>query len=110
MAILNELTRREIDILKLLVQGLENKEIADRLGAAEQTIKNGVSVIYTKLGVDNGKKVRRFALSCGLVRPEDVLRSPEEPQASRQEPRYHSSTFSVPAGKARSSIPARLVL
>ncbi len=76
LAILNELTRREIDILKLLVQGLENKEIADRLGAAEQTIKNGVSVIYTKLGVDNRKEARRFALSCGLVRPEDVLRSP----------------------------------
>jgi DNA-binding NarL/FixJ family response regulator len=75
LALLNELSKREIEILKLLVQGLENKEIADRLGVAEQTIKNGVSVIYAKLDVDNRKEARRLALRAGLVRPEDVLRS-----------------------------------
>ena len=72
--LLNELSRREIDILRLLVQGLENKEIAERLHAAEQTIKNAVSVIYQKLGVESRKEARRLALKSGLVRSEDILR------------------------------------
>jgi DNA-binding NarL/FixJ family response regulator len=76
LAVLNELTKREIAILRLLVQGEENKEIAVKLNAAEQTIKNAVSVIYTKLGVDNRKEARRFALKSGLVNPTDILRQP----------------------------------
>ncbi len=71
--LLNELSRREIEILRLLVQGCENKEIGDRLHAAEQTIKNSVSVIYQKLGVESRKEARRLALRSGLVRPEDAL-------------------------------------
>ncbi len=73
--ILNELSRREIDILRLLVQGCENKEIGDRLHAAEQTIKNSVSVIYQKLGVESRKEARRVALKSGLVKPEEILGS-----------------------------------
>ncbi|HET6485348.1 MAG TPA: response regulator transcription factor [Spirochaetia bacterium] len=71
--LLNELSRRETEILRLLVQGLENKEIAERLHAAEQTIKNAVSVIYQKLGVESRKEARRLALRSGLVRADDAL-------------------------------------
>lgn len=71
--ILNELTRREVEILRLLVQGCENKEIGERLHAAEQTIKNAVSVIYQKLGVESRKEARRLALKSGLVKPEEIL-------------------------------------
>ena len=76
MAILKELSRKEIEILRLLVRGLENKEIAEKLFAAEQTIKNSVSVIYTKLGVENRREARHFALESGLVQPGDFLREP----------------------------------
>jgi DNA-binding NarL/FixJ family response regulator len=71
--LLNALSRREIDILRLLVQGCENKEIGERLHSAEQTIKNAVSVIYQKLGVESRKEARRLALKSGLVKPEDIL-------------------------------------
>ncbi|WP_455383671.1 response regulator transcription factor [Salinispira pacifica] len=45
------LTRREKEILFLIAKGCDNKEIADRLCLAEQTTRNHVSVIYSKLGV-----------------------------------------------------------
>jgi len=45
------LTRREKEILFLIARGCDNKEIADKLCLAEQTTRNHVSVIYTKLGV-----------------------------------------------------------
>jgi len=74
LAILKELSKREIEILRLLVRGLENKEIAEKLFAAEQTIKNAVSAIYTKLGVENRRGARKFALDSGLVQPDEMLR------------------------------------
>ncbi len=76
LAILKELSKREIEILRLLVRGLENKEIAEKLFAAEQTIKNSVSIIYTKLGVENRREARRFAVDSGLVQPGEILREP----------------------------------
>lgn len=45
----DELTRREKDILSLLVDGKNNREVADELYIAEQTVKNHLSVIYSKL-------------------------------------------------------------
>ncbi|MEI6566740.1 MAG: response regulator transcription factor [Verrucomicrobiota bacterium] len=69
LEVLHELTQREIDILRLLAQGEENKEIGLKLNAAEQTIKNSVSAIYTKLGVSSRREARRFALEIGLVSP-----------------------------------------
>ncbi|MGA2974955.1 MAG: response regulator transcription factor [Spirochaetia bacterium] len=76
LLILKELSKREIEILRLIVLGYENKEIAEKLFAADQTIKNSVSALYTKLGVENRKEARRFALKSGLVQPGDFLRNP----------------------------------
>jgi len=73
-AILASLSSREIETLRLLVLGLENKQIADRLHVAEQTVKNNVSVIYTKLGVGSRKDARSFALRSRLIRPDTVLK------------------------------------
>ncbi len=47
------LSAREKEILRLIAQGLANKEIGDRLNLSEQTVKNYVSVIYAKIGVRN---------------------------------------------------------
>lgn len=46
-----ELTRREAQVLLLIVDSYDNHEIADALGIAEQTVKNYTSTIYAKLGV-----------------------------------------------------------
>jgi len=47
------LSRREIEILRLIGQGAGNVLIAKKLSIAEQTVKNHVSVIYSKLHVHN---------------------------------------------------------
>jgi DNA-binding NarL/FixJ family response regulator len=65
--ILDELSPRELEILKLIALGHENKEIAIDLGMAEQTVKNSVSRIYQKLAVDSRTEARKLALGLGLV-------------------------------------------
>lgn len=45
------LSRREREIIKLIARGLDNMEISDTLNIAQQTVKNRVSDIYTKLDV-----------------------------------------------------------
>ncbi len=45
------LTKREREVLVLLAEGWDNRRIAARLFIAEQTVKNHVSIIYSKLGV-----------------------------------------------------------
>ena len=57
----NELSRREKQVLKLLVSGLNNKEIADELFIAEQTVKNHVSLIYSKIGTHDRMKIIRMS-------------------------------------------------
>lgn len=66
------LTRRETDVLRRVLDGLKNTDIADVLEISEQTVKDHLSNIYTKIGVDN-----RF----GLARL--LLNSPE-PQSELQ--------------------------
>ena len=46
------LSRREVDVARAVAQGLRNREIAERLGIAEGTVKLHLHTIYTKLGVD----------------------------------------------------------
>ncbi len=46
-----DLTKREREVLFLLADGWDNRRIAEHLFLAEQTVKNHVSVIYSKLGV-----------------------------------------------------------
>ena len=45
------LTKREKEVLNYLTKAYDNREIAQRMFVAEQTLKNHVSVIYTKLGI-----------------------------------------------------------
>ncbi len=45
------LSKREAEVLSLILQDLDNREIAERLGIAEQTVKNYTSIVYEKLDV-----------------------------------------------------------
>ncbi len=54
------LTARERDILDLVTEGMTNREIGERLFLAEKTVKNYVSVLLTKLGVERRAQAAVF--------------------------------------------------
>jgi DNA-binding NarL/FixJ family response regulator len=61
------LTRRELEILRLMAGGYSNREIADALGTAEGTIKNHASSILSKLGVRDRTRAVLKALELGYI-------------------------------------------
>jgi NarL family two-component system response regulator LiaR len=63
-----DLTRRELDVLALLVKGLNNPEIADRLCLSRATVKVHVSNILAKFGVSNRAEAIAAAHQHGLAR------------------------------------------
>ena len=62
------LSTREVDVLKLLSQGFSNKEIALHLGISQQTVKNHVTSIFHKLGVEDRTQAVLYAVKRGWVR------------------------------------------
>ncbi len=61
------LTSRELDVLRLMVEGKSNAEIAEELVVEPSTIKTHVSNILSKLGVSNRVKAVRFAIEHHLL-------------------------------------------
>jgi DNA-binding NarL/FixJ family response regulator len=61
------LTRRELDVLASMADGLPNKAIASRLGISDQTVKFHVASIIGKLGAANRTQAVRIALRRGLL-------------------------------------------
>jgi len=61
------LTEREVEVLKLMVDGLNNAEIAERLGVSPSTVKYHISNIPQKFGVDNRVSAVSLALQRKLV-------------------------------------------
>jgi DNA-binding NarL/FixJ family response regulator len=61
------LTMRELDVLRLLAEGLPNKMIAARLGISDQTVKFHVASIGGKLGARNRTDAVRLAIRRGLI-------------------------------------------
>jgi len=62
-----QLTPRELDVLRLLVDGARNKEISARLHISHGTVRFHVGNIFQKLGVSSRTEAVRLALSEGLV-------------------------------------------
>ncbi|HEY4690892.1 MAG TPA: response regulator transcription factor [Anaerolineae bacterium] len=62
------LTQREIELLQLIVDGLSNKAIGERLGLSENTVKYHIKNILQKLGAQNRTEAAAHALRDGLIK------------------------------------------
>lgn len=64
----DDLSERELDVLRLVAQGLSNKEIADSLGLSEHTVKTHLANILEKLHLRSRAHAAAYAVQAGLVR------------------------------------------
>jgi len=67
-----DLSDRELDVLKLLAQGLTNAEIAERLFLTRGTVRNYVSAILSKLDVEDRTQAAILAIRHGLLTAQDL--------------------------------------
>jgi DNA-binding NarL/FixJ family response regulator len=63
------LTRREVEVIRCIVEGCSNRDIARQYGLSEETVKRHLSNVFDKLGVSTRLELALFALSNHLVTP-----------------------------------------
>ena len=63
----NELTRREIEVLRMIAAGSSNKEIASVLNISERTVKNHISNIFKKIDVSDRTQAAVFAIKNDII-------------------------------------------
>lgn len=63
----SDLTRRELEVLKMIASGVFNKEIASTLNISERTVKNHVSNIFKKIGVSDRTQAAVFAIKNDII-------------------------------------------
>jgi NarL family two-component system response regulator LiaR len=66
------LTERELDVLRLIAQGMSNREIAGKIFVAEWTVRSHVSNILGKLHLASRTQAALYALKSGLASLEDL--------------------------------------
>ena len=66
-AILNDLTKREVEILSHISQGHKDDEIGNVLGLSRSTVRNHVAAIYAKIGVHSRGSAIVWARERGLM-------------------------------------------
>ena len=67
-AAFRELTAREAEVLERIAQGLDNAQIAAHLGISEKTVRNNITRIFDKLGVENRSQAIVLARNGGFGR------------------------------------------
>lgn len=68
---LDELTEREVEVLRWMATGMRNDRIAETLSISEQTVKNHVRNIYAKLGAETRVEAVLYAIGKGWVQTEN---------------------------------------
>lgn len=68
-----QITERELDVLKLAAQGLSNRDIALHLGISVRTAQTHLSNVFNKMGVGSRTEAVMHALRLGLISLEDTL-------------------------------------
>ena len=61
------ITRREMEILGLIAQGMSNREIAEKLFVSENTVKTHSSRVFDKLGAKRRTQAVQFGKEFGLL-------------------------------------------
>jgi DNA-binding NarL/FixJ family response regulator len=82
-AVVESLTGRELEVLRLVVQGLPTQTMASRLGVSTHTVRTHVQQVLRKLGVHGRGKVARAAVEAGLVDIAALTMSSAQPQSVR---------------------------
>jgi len=79
---LDQLTERELEVLRLLGTGLSNREIAAHLGVGEATVRSHVSRSLTKLKLGSRTQAALYALREGLTSLHEAVCVPVEPMTA----------------------------
>lgn len=61
------LTTRQLEVLRLMTDGLSNTEIANELYVSKKTVEHHISAVYTKLGVRSRQQATRAAVDLGVI-------------------------------------------
>lgn len=67
----DSLTAREIEVVKMIGEGLKNKSIAERMSISEATVRHHLSSIYGKVGVEDRLNLVIFAYQKGIIKLND---------------------------------------
>jgi len=76
---LEELSQREVDVIKLMTRGYNNRQIADILFISEHTVKVHIRNIFRKIGVVDRTNAVLWALERGVVLKDKDIRKPDKP-------------------------------
>jgi DNA-binding NarL/FixJ family response regulator len=63
-----DLSERELDVIRLVAEGLSNREIASQLVISEKTVKTHITHILGKLSLDDRTQLAIYAIRAGLAR------------------------------------------
>ena len=91
---LSLLSKRELDVVHCLSEGLTNREIAERLGLSQHTIKNYLFRIFDKLGVSSRLELLYLTFSQPSARPGGT-RAPDQASTGRQETDHGSENLAA---------------
>jgi DNA-binding NarL/FixJ family response regulator len=72
---LGDLTPRELDVLECIARGLDNAEIAASLGLSEKTVRNHITRVFDKIGVEHRYQAIVQARDAGLGAADGLVNS-----------------------------------
>jgi DNA-binding NarL/FixJ family response regulator len=81
--VVESLTGRELEVLRLVVQGIPTRTMASLLGVSTHTVRTHVQQVLRKLGVHGRGKVARAAVEAGLVDIEALAMSSAQSHSVR---------------------------